>query len=343
MLLDPPHDRTKTAQQDGEEIVRSARPTLDLLAQTVRVDYRVSRRRGGVVVDEVEESHLLRFLFPGEVELLARAAGFEVVRVCPFLDPTARCDPRLERLMAVEGQVKAPMTWMRDCVSSAVAAAGHWIGLQRGRLGRRGPRAHAYWERRARAHGARAVVNLAHPPASFEAVTLRQKELLLPLFRDSLRGDERTVLDFGCGPGRFTEDLAALAQGRAVGVDPVSAFFSLAPRSPRTEFVPLDGGRIPCPADFFDAAWICLVLGGLDDAAQAAAVAEIHRVLRPGGLLFLVENTSSLPDGAHWRFRSVERYRQLFPFAPLDHLRDYDDLGERISVLRGYKLPDALP
>ena len=94
VLLDPPHDRTKTAQQQEEEIVRSARPTLDLLAQTVRVDYRVTRRRGGVVVDEVEESHLLRFLFPGEVELLARAASFEVVRVCPFLEPDRAPSPR---------------------------------------------------------------------------------------------------------------------------------------------------------------------------------------------------------------------------------------------------------
>jgi SAM-dependent methyltransferase len=229
-----------------------------------------------------------------------------------------------------------PVAWVRNHLSVAVAAAGRWIGRHR-------RRPHAYWERRARAHGARAVLNLAHPPAAFEAITRRQKELLLPLFRESLHGEERTVLDFGCGPGRFTDDLAQLVQGRAVGVDPVTHFFPLAPPSLRTEFVPLHDGRIPCPPDFFDAVWICLVLGGLDDATQDAAVAEIHRVLRPGGLLFLVENTSPLSDGEHWRFRSVERYRQLFSFAPLDHLGDYDDLGERISVLRGYKLPDDLP
>jgi SAM-dependent methyltransferase len=90
VLLDPPHERTKTVAEDagpGEEIVRQARPTVDLMAQTVRVDYRVARRRGGEVLDELEESHLLRFLFPGEVELLARAAGFEVLRACPFLEP----------------------------------------------------------------------------------------------------------------------------------------------------------------------------------------------------------------------------------------------------------------
>jgi SAM-dependent methyltransferase len=94
VLLDPPHERTRTVQQGGDEIVRSARPTIDLLAQTVRVDYRLARRRAGEVVDEIEESHLLRFLFPGEVELLARAAGFEVVRVCPFLEPDRRPTPR---------------------------------------------------------------------------------------------------------------------------------------------------------------------------------------------------------------------------------------------------------
>jgi SAM-dependent methyltransferase len=89
VLLNPPQERSKTvAGQAGEEIVRSARPTLDLLAQTVRVDYSLEQRRGNVVLDTVVESHLLRFLFPGEVELLARSSGFELIQVCPFLEPS---------------------------------------------------------------------------------------------------------------------------------------------------------------------------------------------------------------------------------------------------------------
>jgi SAM-dependent methyltransferase len=94
VLLDPPLARSETAQQEGEEVTRVARPTVDLLTQTVRFDYRLSRRRDGSLVDEAEESHLLRFLFPGEVELLARAADFEIVRLCPFLEPDRPVSPR---------------------------------------------------------------------------------------------------------------------------------------------------------------------------------------------------------------------------------------------------------
>ncbi len=106
VLLDPPSARSKTTVLDGEEVTRSARPTLDLLAQTVRVDYRLTRRPAPAAAngaatangvegpDPVEESHLLRFLFPGEVELLAAAARFQVAQVCPFLDPHRPPTPR---------------------------------------------------------------------------------------------------------------------------------------------------------------------------------------------------------------------------------------------------------
>ena len=63
--------------------------------------------------------------------------------------------------------------------------------------------------------------------------------------------------------------------------------------------------------------------------------AEAARILRLGGLLFLVENTSSNPASEHWVFKSVADYRAMFPSVDLEHLHDYVDLGERISVLAG--------
>src|SRR5262250_2734698 len=60
------------------------------------------------------------------------------------------------------------------------------------------------WHDRAEQHGARAVFNLGHGPDEMTQVTQRQSAELLPLLRARLRGDERLVLDLGCGPGRFT-------------------------------------------------------------------------------------------------------------------------------------------
>jgi SAM-dependent methyltransferase len=199
----------------------------------------------------------------------------------------------------------------------------------------------AYWEGRARTHGARAVVNLGHAEEALDALTRRQVNEIFPRLNGCLRGDERVALDFGCGPGRFTGPLAEAIHGRAIGVDPIRSLIDLAPRGPDVEYVRSDGRQIPLPDASMDVAWVCLVLGGLPDARLSEAVSELKRVLKPGGLLFLVENTSDKEDCPHWAFRPVAEYQRLLAFAPLAHLHDYDDLGERISILAGRKVPES--
>jgi len=39
----------------------------------------------GIVVDEVDESHEMRFLFPKEVEFYLVRSGLELLHLCPFL------------------------------------------------------------------------------------------------------------------------------------------------------------------------------------------------------------------------------------------------------------------
>jgi SAM-dependent methyltransferase len=194
-----------------------------------------------------------------------------------------------------------------------------------------------YWEERALILGRNAVLDSRHGKREFEEVTAMQKKELLPLFRGQLTGEERLVLDLGCGPGRFTVDLARLVGGRAVGADPVLSLLELAPRDPDVEYRQLVGGVIPMGTGEADVVWISLVLGGVEDDFLPGEVREIERVLRSGGLLFLVENTSEKPDGEHWKFRSVEKYASLFPSVPLVHLHDYRDLDERMSVMAGRK------
>jgi SAM-dependent methyltransferase len=193
-----------------------------------------------------------------------------------------------------------------------------------------------YWEKRAERYGARSVVHIGLPEDELAAVTEKQKQILLPLFRAQLRGDEKRVLDFGCGAGRFTADLARLASARAVGLDPTARLLSLAPSSACASYLRARGTQIPALTDAFDAVWVCQVLGGIvGDRDVAASAAEIQRVLKPDGLLFLVENTSDKPDGDYWRYRSLRFYRDLFCAYPLVHLADYDDRGECNSVLGG--------
>ena len=202
----------------------------------------------------------------------------------------------------------------------------------------------AYWERRAGEFGVRSVLNLNHSEAEMEEVTRLQMEILFPVLRRHLSGDEKVVLDFGSGPGRFTPALAELISGRAIGVDPIQSLLDLAPRGEGVEYRLIEDGRVPLPDQSVDVVWISLVLGTITDPdALQRSVAEVERVLRDGGLLFLVENTAERRDRRHFHFRPISFYAALFPSIPLiRHEGDYYDLGERISIMVGRKmrLPD---
>jgi SAM-dependent methyltransferase len=201
-----------------------------------------------------------------------------------------------------------------------------------------------YWRDRAQRLGRRSVLNISHPPEAFDRVTLYQKAVLFPLLRGQLRGNERTVLDYGCGPGRFSRDLAELVQGHCVGVDPIIEYLDLAPASERTRYDLLIEGRIPLPDSSVDVAWICLVLGAISDPVELDRTkCEIDRVLRDDGLLFLVENTTVQDDGDHWAYRDVDYYRRTFAFVDLEYLSYYLDFGERISVMAGRRSRAGLP
>lgn len=201
-----------------------------------------------------------------------------------------------------------------------------------------------YWEERARRHGARSVFNLGHSEEELEEVTRYQMSVLFPILQRHLTGREEVVLDFGSGPGRFTPALAELIDGRAIGVDVVQHLLDIAPRTDRVEYRLIRNGSIPLPDSSVDVVWVTLVLGVItDDEALRQSVSEIQRVLRPGGLLFVVENTAERDDMTHFRFRPVEFYASLFPAVPLRHEGDYYDLGERISIFAGRKQAPTQP
>jgi SAM-dependent methyltransferase len=192
-----------------------------------------------------------------------------------------------------------------------------------------------YWARRAIRYGHRSVLNLGHREAELPEVTAMQRAKLFPLLRAQLRGQERVVLDYGCGGGRFTADLADIVGGKAIGVDPTQQLIEIAPRTATVEYHVLEDEKLPLADASVDVAWICLVLGCIPDERLELSIAELRRVMRHDGLVFLVENTAERQDRPYFHFRPVERYRALFSWAALEPISSYDDLGERISVLAG--------
>lgn len=181
------------------------------------------------------------------------------------------------------------------------------------------------------------MLNLAHEADEIEAITRRQIDILFPRLRALLDGSERVAVDFGCGTGRFTIPLAETIHGRVVAVDPIQRLLDLAPRHRDVDYR-LMSGTMPMQSASADVIWVCLVLGTIvdgDDLARTAS--EIDRVLAPRGLLFLVENTSGKPNLSHFTFRSAAVYKTIFPNVDLRAVGEYDDAGERISILAGRK------
>ena len=113
---------------------------------------------------------------------------------------------------------------------------------------------------------------------------LRRRELV----RDALAcasGDR--VIDVGCGPGFYVAELRDVVgpSGRIVGIDTSTAMLAVAARRSAgcdwVEFREAPATALPVESASFDRAFSVQVLEYVADVP--AALAELHRVLRPGG------------------------------------------------------------
>ena len=114
------------------------------------------------------------------------------------------------------------------------------------------------------------------------------------------------ILDVGCGYGRTLAQLAVLGYHRLVGVDPAGAMIARGRHLyPDLDLRVLAPGPLAFPDACFDAVLLIAVLTCVPaDDDQRALVAEIRRVLRPGGLLYVSDFLLAADE------RNVARYRE---------------------------------
>ncbi len=128
-------------------------------------------------------------------------------------------------------------------------------------------------------------------------------------------GDGDTVVDVGCGTGTEVRRLAERVgpAGRSIGVEPHEGLRGVArerrsEEGSEAEFVDGVAGALPFDDECVDAIRCERVLQHLSD--PSGAVAEMARVLRPGGRLALVDSDWGTSTMSHGDADVLRRYRE---------------------------------
>jgi ubiquinone/menaquinone biosynthesis C-methylase UbiE len=101
-----------------------------------------------------------------------------------------------------------------------------------------------------------------------------------------------TILDLGCGTGRFTGALADHFNAEVIGIDPSTKMLEQAQSKlldPRIRYASGSGEAIPLPDNTVDLIFMSMIFHHFDDPSKAAR--ECRRVLRKGQKAFLRTGT----------------------------------------------------
>ncbi len=157
----------------------------------------------------------------------------------------------------------------------------------------------------------------------------------------------QSVVEIGAGP--YPAVAAAPRWRRAVAVDPLARSYAeeglLPAAADHITYLEAAGERIPLPAGFAD---LVIIENALDHVSDPEAVLlEIRRLLREGGLLWLLVDLSNYTDHMHPHPFNEERLRALLRAAALevvadrvsDHKSHPQAYGEYRGLLRKVPVP----
>jgi len=148
----------------------------------------------------------------------------------------------------------------------------------------------------------------------------RRGETVLAILQ-TLRLDNPTILDFGCGTGWFTERLCHV--GRATGIDLSPAAIAIAQATyPHVPFIAGNLYETTFPAGHFDVGLSQEVVAHVED--PAAYLDIIARVLKPNGYLIITAANRVVMD--RWPERGPD---------PHSHIKFYPTRGEFKRMLDG--------
>ena len=157
-------------------------------------------------------------------------------------------------------------------------------------------------------------------------------EVLAELLARRFGDRDLRVLDIGCGNGGLHRFLLSAAPAvRLTGIEVAAGFVETArTANPTVQYDLYDGQALPYRDAAFDAAFTVCVLHHVPPARWPAFVAELRRVVRPGGMVAVFEHNPLNPVTAHIvRTCPIDRDAVLLSAPRVDRL------------LRDAGLPDA--
>jgi SAM-dependent methyltransferase len=119
------------------------------------------------------------------------------------------------------------------------------------------------------------------------------------------------ILDYGCGYGRTLRELTRAGYQNVVGVDFSKAMLARCRKElPRVSLIRNDGRMLPFEGDSLDAVLLFAALTCVpQNEAQRALMAELERVLRPGGIVYISDLLLNEDTRNRERY---ERYAQVY-------------------------------
>ncbi|MCM3871331.1 MAG: bifunctional demethylmenaquinone methyltransferase/2-methoxy-6-polyprenyl-1,4-benzoquinol methylase UbiE [Pyrinomonadaceae bacterium] len=143
----------------------------------------------------------------------------------------------------------------------------------------------------------------------------RWRRLVARRLRDSIGSADARILDVACGTGDLSLTLSETTGARVVGTDFCRPMLKIAARKtanrkPNLPLVEGDALRLPFRDCSFEAVTIAFGLRNLSDVERG--LAELLRVLKPGGHVAVLEFSKPVVPGFRWLFNLY--FTRVLPF-----------------------------